>query len=153
MFEVSQTLSLLLAALLVGNEFGVAAVVHPALSRLPPPVHIGSVAGIGRRSEKMMPVWMVLVMLSAIVVLMLHPERTSFSFYLTLAGAVCFAAVVAWSLLLNVPLNRRVVAWDPASPPDDWRDVRRRWDGLHVGRVSLCVAGFMLLAFGAVLNW
>ena len=35
--------------------------------------------------------------------------------------------LIAFTLTVNVPINKRTMTWDPEHPPDDWHRDRRRW--------------------------
>ena len=70
---------------------------------------------------------------------------------LALAGGICFAVMLAFTLAGNMPINLRIFRWDEeGGEPEEWRALRRRWDRLHLVRVVLDVAGFLLVALAAV---
>ena len=52
---------------------------------------------------------------------------------------------------LNMPINLAVFRWDEEhGDPARWRQLRRRWDLIHTGRVLLDSAGFALIAVAIV---
>ena len=69
---------------------------------------------------------------------------------LTFAGAACFTAMLAITLIGNMPINLRIFRWDEAGDPEEWRRLRRRWDRLHTIRIVLDSSGFVLIALAAV---
>jgi hypothetical protein len=74
-------------------------------------------------------------------------------FALALAAAICFAsAFFVVFLVVIVPVNRQVLAWDPAHVPSDWPHLRQRWDAGHTLRFALHLLGFILLAAIPVLS-
>jgi uncharacterized membrane protein len=138
----AQATSVLLAGLLTGHELATWAVVHPALYGLPRAAHIQAEAELVRRYRYTMPVAMVAV-ITACVALMRTVRRTSAArAQLALAASGCYAAMVAVTLMGNVPINLRTLAADPTTPPADWLAMRHRWDRLHVVRVVLDLTGF-----------
>lgn len=141
-------INLLLAALLVGNEVGTWAVIHPALSTLPFEANLRPEQAIVRRYGRFLPAVMLLTLASGVVVLSLRPE--SLSFTLTLAGVVCLGAMLAVTVAGNLPINRRILRATLDTPPPAWWELRRRWDRLHAARVLLDVAGLALLILGAL---
>ena len=144
-------LNLVLAALLVGNEFGTRTAVHPALWALPTPAHIRAEQALTRRYGTMMPFWMSSVILSCLSVLALIPDRRSSAFRFTLAGTACFVGMLISTLRGNVPINERTLELCPEeTPAEDWRRLRERWDRLHTLRVFLNVAGLGFLYLGAL---
>ena len=67
------------------------------------------------------------------------------------ALAVSLAVLMAISLLKNVPINKYVIALDPASPPEDWseRDPRASWKNWNQIRVVLSMAALVANLAGA----
>jgi uncharacterized membrane protein len=63
-------------------------------------------------------------------------------------------AVVAWAiatittLVVNVPINAATGEWDPHSPPEDWRRLRRRWEFFQAVRAWLLLLAFAVLSVG-----
>ena len=55
-----------------------------------------------------------------------------------LGGGLSKLLLVAmiFSVLGPVPINNRVVGWDPERPPAGWEKERARWDQLHLVRVA-----------------
>ena len=140
--------NLLLAALLVGNEVGTWAVVHPALNALPFQASLRPEQAIVRRYGSFMPALMLLTIGSGIVVVSLRPDAPSF--VLALAGVFCLAAMLAVTLARNVPINRKILAATLDTPPPTWWSLRRRWDRLHTVRVTLDLAALALFILAAL---
>ena len=70
---------------------------------------------------------------------------------LTFAAAGCFTAMLAMTLVLNMPINLAVFRWDEEhGDPARWRRLRRRWDRIHSARVLLDSAGFGLVAAAVI---
>jgi anthrone oxygenase-like protein len=100
-----------------------------------------------------MPFFMTATVASAIPVLSATKDRGSAEFRLTMAGMLCFAAMLAVTLTGNVPINRRILEL-PAREESygEFLELRRRWDRLHRARNLLNVAGFALSCLGALLQ-
>ena len=147
--KIARFVNLLLAALLAGNEFGTWAVVHRSLWTMPTPEHIRAEQALTRRFKSIMPFWMSSVVISCLPVLAL--TRDPFAFRFTLAGGLCFVAMLISTLLGNVPINNRTLELSPdQTPPEEWRELRERWEKLHAFRVLMNVAGLGLLHLGAL---
>ncbi len=147
--KVVRFINLILAALLVGNEFGTWVAVHPALGTMPTPAHVRAEQALVHRYGKIMPVWMTSVIVSCLPVATLARNRGSSR--LTLAGMVCFIAMLISTLLGNVPINNRVLELAPdETSPESWRELREQWDRLHTLRILLNVVGLSLLQLGAL---
>lgn len=65
----------------------------------------------------------------------------------TAAGAT--VAAVAVTLVVNEPANARLRSWRATDdPPDDWREVRARWDRGHRWRRGLVAGAAAAVAWG-----
>lgn len=149
--KITRFVNLLLAALLAGNEFGTWAAVHRALWTMPVPEHIRAEQALTRGFSSIMPFWMLSVLASCLSVLALIRDRGSSSFRFTLAGTLCFVAMLISTLRGNVPINNRTLELSPEeTPPEEWRRLRERWERLHALRVLLNVAGLSSLLLGAL---
>src|ERR1051325_10496213 len=74
------------------------------------------------------------------------------TFYLTLAGAICFAlAFVVWIAFTN-PVNVQVAQWQINSIPADWPRWRTQWEYSHAVRFALHLIGFSLLLYSVLLE-
>jgi uncharacterized membrane protein len=149
--KYAHLINLILVSLLVGTEFAVSFFVHPVLRGLPQSVHLASVQVIGRILGKVMPIWMPLIIVSVLPVLYFIGDPNSAAFWLTAAGMLCIVLMLAISLFGNVPINKQVIEWNPQSPPDNWLELRNRWDSLHRVRVVLDIAALILLLLGALI--
>jgi hypothetical protein len=148
MLKVARFVNLVLAGLLVGNEFGTKVAIHPSLERLSTPERIRAEQEVTRRYAAIMPFWMSSVIVSCLPVLAL--SRGTPAFRPTLAGTACFVGMLASTLLGNIPINNRVLEMSPEADGEEFVELRERWDRLHSLRVALNVAGLGLLCVGAL---
>lgn len=142
-------LHLFAAGVLTGNELGTWAVVHPAIQRLPFAEEVHAEQEVTRRYGRFMPALMLITIVSGFV-LAEGVDGTPGS--LALAGSICFAAMLALTLVGNVPLNVRTLRFTETDPPEQWRAARPRWDRLHATRIALDVAGFTCALFSLILR-
>ncbi len=147
---IARFTNLMLASLLTGNEIGTFVVVHPALHRLPTRAHVQAEQAITRRYGALMPILMTSTLLSCAPVAGLSRRRGSTPFRLTLGGMACYAAMLGVTLTGNVPINRRTLEVTPEIPADEWLELRRRWERLHLMRVLLDSAGWTCLCLAAL---
>ena len=150
MNEVLILLTLLSAALMVGNEFTVGAFINPAFGRLPEQPQAYAARETARVFGRVMPFWMPANLLLNILLVFPFGDRASASWWFYLAAAGLFAIVIVFSLVFPVPLNNRIAAWNPEDLPDDWRELRRRWDKFHYVRIVLLVCALASLIWGTV---
>jgi uncharacterized membrane protein len=139
--NIARFVNLVLAGMLTGNEFGSWVTVHPALDRLPLPAHVRTEQAVTQRYGQIMPVFMSTTIASFLPVLALSPDRHAPAFRLSLAGLLCYSAMLDITLRGNVPLNNRLLALSPDASPDEFLAVRTRWSRLHAARNLLNLTG------------
>ncbi len=103
-----------------------------------------------RRYLRIMPVLMTGTVASSVAVLVMLPASEAPTFRFTLLGTICFSAMLAITLVGNMPLNAATLRMRPDVDPNEWELVRGRWDALHSVRILLDVSGFLLLIVGLV---
>ena len=127
---------------MVGVEASVAFVINPIVDRLPNNVGLLARSDGGRMLGRLMPVWYcVSLVLTAATALAKSEARA-----LAWAAAALLVVSVVMSVTLLVPINNRAKTWTPQTAPPDWREQVTRWDRLHVVRVAVIVAAFILVA-------
>ena len=58
-------------------------------------------------------------------------------------AAVAAAVLIAFTLAVNVPINKRTLTWDAEHPPEEWRADRQRWHTYQGVRALLLVIWFL----------
>ena len=140
--------TLTVAGLLVGNEFAIAAFVHPTLNRLPDHAHAAGASALARLLGRVMPFWYALATLLACSEAALRRHETGTWPSLLLVSAILWMASIVYTILALVPINNRVASWSPDTLPTDWKSLRTRWDQLHRWRVLLLFTAWVLLTIG-----
>ena len=125
---IIDVLAALVGTLLVGNEFAVAAFVNPSLWRLDDLSHRRAARGLAATIGRWAPLWF-----AASTICMGAAAWINHSQVLGVATGAWVISVV-FSVVYPAPLNARIATWDPENPPEDWKKMRRRWDGWHIGR-------------------
>jgi len=149
--KIARLLNLLLVGMLTGHEFAGLVAVYPALGKLPPLARLRAEQEIYRRYGKIMPFYMSSTIASFLPVLALAPDRRSPAFRLVLAGMTCYAAMLALTLTRNLPINSRITKMPTEEASvEEFRELRERWDRLHVARNLLNMAGLVCTCLGAL---
>jgi uncharacterized membrane protein len=145
--DVALAALVVVAGLLVGNECGTRFVVHPALGKLEHREQVLAERSIYAGEARWVPFLMVgSMVLSFVAAGAADGDQATLLF----AAGACIVAVVAITLVFNMPLNLRVLRATPEIPEDEWRSIRRRWDRLHSIRIVLDIAALGLIAAAAV---
>ncbi|HEX3373578.1 MAG TPA: DUF1772 domain-containing protein [Edaphobacter sp.] len=134
--------------LMAGNEFAVAAFVHPQLHKLGHSAHAQAAASLARVLGKAMPFWYGIALVLILGAALEHrPISNSPGLFILLAAAL-WAATIVFTITMLVPINNRIAKMDPQQPYDCWLQDRCRWDQLHQLRVALLIMAFVLLLTG-----
>ncbi len=149
--RVARLVNLLLTGMLTGNEFSGFVAIYPALGRISPMARMEAEQGIYRRYGRVMPFYMSSTIASFLPVLVLQRRPGSPAFRFTLAGLMCFAAMLGITLTRNLPINTRIeeLPTEEASL-EEFRELRERWDRLHAARNVLNVVGLVFAGLGAL---
>jgi Domain of unknown function (DUF1772) len=146
-YTVLSTLVLLLSGWLAGAESASWALLQPVVARLDDTPQIRMQQGMLRTFGRVMPILLpltsVLIVLTALVAPADAPR------VLWVVAVVAAAVLIAFTLTVNVPINRRTLTWDAEHPPEGWRADRRRWHA-YQGVRAVLLAVWFFCAVGAV---
>jgi hypothetical protein len=146
-YTVLSTLVVLLSGWLAGAESASWALLQPVVARLDDTPQIQMQQGMLRTFGQVMPILLpltsVLIVLTAVLA-PAGPPRV-----LWVVAAVAAAALIAFTLTVNVPINKRTLTWDAEHPPEGWRADRHRWH-TYQGVRAVLLAVWFLCAVGAV---
>ncbi len=152
LYLVLQVITLLTAALMVGNELTVAVFLHPTLRRLPD----GASASVRREFAalfgRVMPFWYAVVLLLTAGETWVGPAISSTAGKLLLASSLLWLFAIIFSVTLPAPLNSRIAKWDLQSLPATWQSDARRWDRMHVFRMAILLLALLCLTVGTVIS-
>ena len=142
--------TIVVAALLTGNEFAIGAFIHPMLSRLDTGTHVRSIQAIGRRYGSVMPFWMVGLLLLEVALLFEVEPRWQGAWTWAAVSAGLLLVVLVFSAVGPAPINTRVTKWDPEQLPEGWEKDRALWDKMHAVRVIILIASLAALVVSAM---
>jgi Anthrone oxygenase len=103
----------------------------------------GMLRTFGRVMPILLPLTSVLIVLTALV------APADALRVLWVVAVVAAAVLIAFTLTVNVPINKRTLTWDAEHPPEGWRADRRRWHA-YQGVRAVLLAVWFLCAVGAV---
>jgi anthrone oxygenase-like protein len=143
--EVLFLILILSTATLLGNEFSIGALIHPALSRSDHEQFLPTIQLFAKLFGKVMPFWMAATCLFHLVLLVLTWSWPAVSTVLLLTATLLWFVIIIFSIFGPVPINNRVKTWDLSNLPPDWREQRQHWDLLNGIRVAMIAAAFLAL--------
>lgn len=149
LIEPLTVVALLGSGTTTGVLFGVAVSVVPALRDMTPDRYVEAHQLLGRNWDPLMPI-IVLGTTGVDMLLSFLADGAVARLSFGCAAALLFASSMV-SHLLNVPINRKVKALDPAAGlPPGWQDPRPAWSRWHRLRTALAAAAFAVTALAAV---
>ena len=132
-------------------EFGSYAFVHPVVRRLPREHHIQVEQGLLKTFGRVMPIAMTLCVVLAISYAVKLNAIAGAARLVRWASAGSFSLALASTIVFNVPINLATGRWNADDPPDDWKEVRNRWEFFQGLRSWLLLVGFVLLCLAVTL--
>jgi uncharacterized membrane protein len=91
------------------------------------------------------------VLVGAFVVVLLFWGRSTVAGWLALAGLLLMIAVMAITLVVEVPIDDMIAKWTEATLPSDWQEIRARWAAFHTLRTFVSL-GAVAAAVAAALT-
>jgi uncharacterized membrane protein len=150
LLNVFELISLTLSALVMGVFWGPWVGLTRSVTTFGPDVFLAVGYRLNVNLEPLMTVLMPVALLSAVPVLVLaYPDRPV-TFALQLAGLVLFVLALVVTVIVEVPIAKRIRSWTLDTMPADWRAQRDRWSSFHLVRVATAIAGLMLMIAGAL---
>jgi uncharacterized membrane protein len=149
---ILQTIALLAAGLMVGNELSVSWFLHPTLHRLPDDVHVPARRAFAKLFGRVMPFWYAAVLLLSIAVAGVGPSFRSTPGRLLLTATVLWLVAIVYTVIFPAPLNARIAAWNLQDLPASWRTDCQRWDRLHGIRMVILMAALVCQVVGVLIS-
>jgi len=111
-------------------------------------MHIGKViiANIAVPMSIIMPVGILLMLLS----LWFYDNKRSAGFYTGVLSFALIIIVLLLTLLVLVPIDNYIKQWSTATVPQNWEDIRRKWNTFHALRTFASLASFALFSWSVL---
>ena len=132
----------LLAVLLVGLMAGLlvgTAIDHHRLAVLDASAWTLARQSIDAVFSKLLPWWWNLTLLLLVFAAYLNRGRARWLF-LSAGMLLLFGIVI--TVVIEVPINKQIASWTPATIPENWMELRQRWLSFHNVRSAAGVIAF-----------
>lgn len=126
-------------------EFGSYAFVHPVIRRLPPEHHVNVEKGLLKTFGRLMPVLMTLCPVLSIAYAIQLSAAVGPANTIRWSSAIVFVGALISTFIFNVPINLATGRWNPEDPPQNWKEIRNRWELFQGIRSWLLLIGFLLV--------
>jgi hypothetical protein len=145
-----ELISLLIAAFVGGMFWGPWLALTRTMNTFEPEVFIAIVRRMSRNMAPLMTAAMPMGMVAMIPLLIVSRASQPLVFATTLAGLILFAVALLVTVVIEVPIVKRIETWTPATLPVSWGSQRDRWRAFHIVRVAAAACGVILLMVGAI---
>jgi uncharacterized membrane protein len=131
----------LLAGIFMGNRLGTSF----ALPKLPVPSFIQFQQAVHIKYVRFMPALQIAAILSSLAWLFLLGSSSSRPEFALLAVTAAGSVVVfAITLLVNVPINKKLMTWSASAPPANVSELWKPWEKGNTVRTILAAGVFVL---------
>jgi uncharacterized membrane protein len=144
--HVLDVLTIVCTGLMIGNELAVSLFVNPAVWQLDESSQARVLSLLARSLGKVMPFWYAACLGLMIVEALVHHQGSSLN--LVVAGISIWIAIIAWTISVLVPINKRIALLGPTTLSSQWRHDHKRWDNLHRWRILLLVVAMTCFTSG-----
>ena len=142
------TITIIIAGLMVGTELAVSAFVNPAVWQLEAGPQARGLSILARSLGRAMPVWYVLCLALLALESFLHRHQPALIPLLT--ATIIWVAVIVFTISVLVPINDRIASLNTAALTPGWKHDHKRWDALHRIRILLLAVALLALTYGLV---
>jgi hypothetical protein len=139
-YTTFSTLVLVLSGWLAGAESASWALFQPVVARLADTPQIQMQQGMLRTMGRVMPIALPLTSVLIVITAILAPDGAARLVWVV--AALAAAVLIAFTLTINVPINKRTLTWDPHHPPEGWHADRHRWHTYQGIRALLLAVWF-----------
>lgn len=149
LLTVVEFVNLLCAGVLAGEEFATFYGVGACIVLLDNEPGIKLRQALIRRLRVLTPLLFGMAFLSGTAAVLLSANNAGEVF--RCAGLVVLILFISIALGGTVPINKVVLAWNAASPPEGWRATIHKWEQLDIARTWSAILAFGLFLANAVL--
>ena len=143
MILIAPIVALVCTGLAAGIFLGHRAGVSRAVSELSPSSFVQLQQIIHKTFARMMPVLIIGAVLgSALWAVLLGAHWRTGEFWMVSGSLLAMLCILAMTLAVNVPINRKLMTWNAAVPPSDLSTVWAPWERVHSVRTVLAIVAF-----------
>jgi uncharacterized membrane protein len=149
--RVLYCISLILVMLVTGVFWGTWFTLTRSLDTFPPDnfIRIGKtiIGNVALPMRILMPATLVILLWLCIVTARLRP-----SFYFFIGTLALMVITLLITVGVEVPIDNQIKTWTPETLPDNWAELRSKWDQFHTLRTLTSVLSFISLTIGVVID-
>ncbi len=148
--HIMQFVTIMLFTLVVGVFWGTWFSLSRSIATIPPETFLEVGQAIIRNLASPMRALLPGAIVSALVSVVLVPEKGSAALLWTLLGAILMTGALVITLAVNVPIDNQIRTWTVGSLPPNWRAIRDRWEAYHTLRTFVSLAALAAIVIGTL---
>jgi uncharacterized membrane protein len=148
--KIWQFVNIFLSALVAGVFWGPWLGLSRSIASFPPETFLAIGKTMIGNLAPIMPLLMPAAMVSTLPVLVILYRRRSKAFFPMVVALGLFITALMVTLIVEVPIDNQIKNWSVASLPENWQQLRDRWEAFHVMRTFASVGGLALMIGSAL---
>lgn len=150
--KLIQFIGLFLLMLVTGVFWGTWFTLTRSITEFTPAefIHIGKViiANVALPMRIIMPSCILILLLSV----WYYPQKFSPGFYYSITSAALIIITLLITLLVLVPIDNQIKGWTEATVPQNWEEIRDRWQSYHTIRTFSSISSFIFFVLSMMDN-
>jgi uncharacterized membrane protein len=140
--QVIQFFGLFLLMLVTGVFWGPLFSLHRTLHVFDKKEFMLIVKTIAGNLEVPMRIMMPLCIFIMAISVYIYPIKDSIGFYLSLTSLLLIVISLIITIVVEVPIVKKIQQWSVETMPENWEAIRNRWVKFHVIRTCMSLASF-----------
>jgi len=80
----------------------------------------------------------------------LQIDKKSWWFYFLIISLVCLLIPLLLTVVLEVPINNQIISWTIITAPENWEELRDRWQLISIIRLVFALLSFGFFSIGII---
>jgi uncharacterized membrane protein len=148
--RVWQFVNIFLSALVAGVFWGPWLGLSRSIASFPPETFLAIGKTMIGNLAPVMPILMLAAITSTLPVLVILYRRRSKALFPMVIAFGLFISALMITLIVEVPIDNQIKQWSAGSLPENWQQLRDRWETFHVMRTFASLGGLALMLGSAL---
>lgn len=148
--KTCELISIFLLIFVSGMYWGPWLALSRSMRTFEPDIFLSIAHRMDKNMAQVMTFLVPISLVAAVPVLVLSFSQRPVTFYLGLVGLSLFLITLFVTLLIEVPIVKKIRGWELSSLPNNWQELRDRWGAFHYFRIIPSIVGLALFLIGAI---
>ncbi len=146
--KIIELINIVISAMVGGMYWGPWLALTKSLKKFDSKVFLSVVGQLNQNMAPLMTILSPLSLVTTILVLIISYDNHNATFYFTFIGFLLFLMALIVTLIIEVPIVKKIVTWTETTLPSNWEQLRDRWGKFHILRVMAGIIGLIFLLAG-----